>query len=43
MVREHHAVAYFGQSKEDIVEEHLKNRELLSGLQSGLKKDFLED
>jgi micrococcal nuclease len=43
MIREHHAVAYFGQSKEDIAEEHLVNRELLSGLQSGLKKDFLED
>ncbi len=31
MVREHHAVAYFGQSKEDIAEEHLVNRKLLNG------------
>ncbi len=29
MVREHHAVAYHGQSKEDIAEEHLINRGLL--------------
>ena len=29
MIREHHAVAYFGQSKEDIAEEHLVNRKLL--------------
>ena len=39
MVREHHAVEYFGQSKAQIAEGHLKNRELLGGL----KKDFLED
>ena len=31
MIREHHAVAYFGQSKEDIAEEHLVNRKLLNG------------
>ncbi len=29
MIREHHAVEYHGQSKEDIAEEHLKNRELV--------------
>ena len=29
MVREHHAVAYHGQSKEDIAEEHIVNRGLL--------------
>ena len=29
MIREHHAVAYHGQSKEDIAEEHLVNRKLL--------------
>ena len=29
MLREHHAVAYHGQSKEDIAEEHLVNRKLL--------------
>ena len=29
MIREHHAVAYFGQSKEVIAEEHLLNRKLL--------------
>ena len=27
LVKERHAVKYFGQSKEDIEEEHLKNRE----------------
>ena len=31
MIRAHHAVAYHGQSKEDIAEEHLRNRELLNG------------
>ena len=39
MVREHHAVEYFGQSKAQIAEGHLKNRDILSGL----KRDFLED
>ena len=39
MVREHHAVEYFGQSKAQIAEYHLKNRDILSGF----KKDFLED
>ena len=29
MVDEYHAVAYHGQSKEDIAEQHLKNRELV--------------
>ena len=29
MIREHHAVAYFGQSKDAIEEEHLVNRKLL--------------
>lgn len=29
MVRDHIAVAYHGQSKEDIAEEHIKNREFL--------------
>jgi len=29
MIDEHHAVAYHGQSKQDIAEEHLKNRELV--------------
>lgn len=29
MIREHLAVAYFGQSKEDIEDEHLRNRELV--------------
>ena len=28
MIREHLAVAYHGQSKEDIAEQHIKNREL---------------
>jgi hypothetical protein len=31
MIREHHAVAYHGQSKEDIAEGHLRNRKLLNG------------
>ena len=39
MVREHHAVEYFGQSKAQIAEGHLKNRDILSGI----KRDFLED
>ena len=30
MIREHHAVAYFGPSKKEIVDEHLANRKLLS-------------
>ena len=29
MIAEHHAVAYFGQSKDDIEEEHLINRTLV--------------
>ena len=29
MIREHYAVAYHGQSKEDIAEEHIVNRGLL--------------
>ena len=31
MIREHHAVAYHGQSKEDIAEGHLLNSKLLNG------------
>ena len=31
MIREHHAVAYHGESKEDIAEGHLLNRKLLNG------------
>ena len=27
MINKHHAVEYFGQSKDDIIESHLKNRE----------------
>jgi micrococcal nuclease len=30
LIDKHHAVAYFGQSKDAIEEEHLKNRELVS-------------
>jgi micrococcal nuclease len=30
MINNHHAVAYNGQSKEDIQEQHLKNREILN-------------
>jgi endonuclease YncB( thermonuclease family) len=29
MVEQNHAVEYYGQSKEDIEEEHLQNRELV--------------
>ena len=29
MIRDHMAVAYLGQSKEDIAEEHLINRRLI--------------
>ena len=39
MIREHHAVEYFGQSKAQIAEGHLMNRDKLTGI----KKDFLED
>ena len=31
LIDTHNAVAYYGQSKEDIVEGHLKNRELVNG------------
>ena len=30
MIEKHHAVAYHGQSKESIEEEHIKNRELIN-------------
>ena len=30
MIEKHHAVAYHGQSKQEIAEEHLKNRELVN-------------
>ena len=30
LVKQHHAVKYFGQSKEDIEKEHLKNREFVN-------------
>ena len=39
MIREHHAVEYFGQSKAQIEEGHLVNRDILNGV----KRDFLED
>jgi endonuclease YncB( thermonuclease family) len=29
MVKEHHAVEYYGQSKDDIEKQHLLNREVL--------------
>jgi len=29
MIEEHYGVAYFGQSKEDIEEEHIRNREFI--------------
>jgi len=29
MIEKHHAVNYYGQSKDDIAEQHLKNRELV--------------
>ena len=29
MIEKHHAVWYYGQSKDDIAEQHLKNRELV--------------
>ena len=31
LIKTHNAVRYFGQSKDDIAEEHLKNRELING------------
>jgi micrococcal nuclease len=30
MIEKHHAVAYHGQSKEDIAEQHIKNREFIN-------------
>jgi UDP-N-acetylmuramyl tripeptide synthase len=30
LIDTHNAVAYYGQSKEEIAEEHLRNRELVS-------------
>ena len=30
MIKEHHAVPYYGQSKETIAESHLKNREFIT-------------
>lgn len=30
MIEKHHAVRYMGQSKDDIAEQHLKNRDLVS-------------
>ena len=29
MIEKHHAVSYYGQSKEDIAEQHIKNRDLV--------------
>jgi hypothetical protein len=31
LIDTHNAVAYFGQSKDDIEEEHIRNRELVNG------------
>ena len=30
MIEKHHAVRYMGQSKDDIAEEHIKNREFIT-------------
>ena len=30
MIEKHHAVAYYGQSKQDIEEQHVKNREFVT-------------
>ena len=30
MIEKHHAVRYMGQSKDDIVEEHIKNRAFIN-------------
>ena len=32
MIEKHHAVSYHGQSKEDIAEQHIKNRDLVNPL-----------
>ncbi|QZI94438.1 nuclease-like protein [Methylophilales phage Melnitz EXVC044M] len=32
MIEKHHAVSYHGQSKEDIAEQHIKNRDLVKSL-----------
>lgn len=41
MVEKHHAVRYYGQSKDDIQEQHLKNREYLQDqLEEQLEMDL---
>ena len=30
MIEKHHAVSYYGQSKEEVAEQHIKNRQLVS-------------
>ena len=32
MIKNHHAVSYHGQSKEDIAEQHIRNRDLVKSL-----------
>ena len=43
MIREHHAVEYFGQSKEAIAEEHLVNREHIDVYDDVLEKLLSEE
>ena len=41
MIRDHHAVSYHGQSKEEIKEQHLKNREYVTILEDVLNPNYI--
>ena len=41
MIKNHHAVDYHGQSKDDIQEQHLKNREHVVILEDVLNKNYI--
>mgnify|MGYP003670631685 FL=1 len=41
MIKNHHAVDYHGQAKDDIQEQHLKNREHVVILEDVLNKNYI--
>jgi micrococcal nuclease len=41
MIKNHHAVEYYGQSKEEIQEQHLKNREHVVILENVLNPNYI--
>ena len=41
MIKDHHAVEYHGQSKEEIKEQHLKNREYVTILEDVLNPNYI--